>query len=70
MCRRGVGRAAPSKAAGSAAFTGDGVKDEVYRGTIEAIKAIGRGRRTFQALAAHTSPVRDDADDRDDRDSR
>ncbi len=29
------------KAAGSAAFTGDGVKDEVYRGTIEAIKAIG-----------------------------
>nr|HPG87962.1 alpha-hydroxy-acid oxidizing protein [Spirochaetales bacterium] len=29
------------KAAGSAAFTGDGVKDEVYRGTIEAIKAMG-----------------------------
>lgn len=29
------------KAAGTAAFTGDGVKDEVYRGTIEAIKAIG-----------------------------
>lgn len=29
------------KAAGGAAFTGDGVKDEVYRGTIEAIKAIG-----------------------------
>lgn len=29
------------KAAGSAAFTGDGVKDEVYNGTIDAIKAIG-----------------------------
>ncbi|HUW69121.1 MAG TPA: alpha-hydroxy-acid oxidizing protein [bacterium] len=29
------------KAAGTAAFTGDGVKDEVYRGTIDAIKAIG-----------------------------
>lgn len=29
------------KAAGSAAFTGDGVKSEVYDGTIEAIKAIG-----------------------------
>lgn len=28
-------------AAGSAAFTGDGVKDEVYRGTMEAIKSIG-----------------------------
>jgi len=27
--------------AGSAAFTGDGVKDEVFKGTIEAIKAIG-----------------------------
>jgi len=29
------------KAAGTAAFTGDGVKDEVYKGTIDAIKAIG-----------------------------
>ncbi len=29
------------KAAGGAAFTGDGVKDEVYDGTIEAIRAIG-----------------------------
>lgn len=29
------------KAAGTVAFTGDGVKDEVYRGTIDAIKAIG-----------------------------
>ncbi|MBL8967910.1 MAG: alpha-hydroxy-acid oxidizing protein [Spirochaetaceae bacterium] len=29
------------KAAGSAAFTGDGVKDEVYEGTIEAIAALG-----------------------------
>lgn len=29
------------KAAGSAAFTGDGVKDEVYRGTIAAIKSMG-----------------------------
>jgi len=29
------------KAAGSAAFTGDGVKDEVYDGTIDAIKAMG-----------------------------
>lgn len=29
------------RAAGSAAFTGDGVKDEVYDGTIEAIRAMG-----------------------------
>ncbi|GAB1454923.1 alpha-hydroxy-acid oxidizing protein [Spirochaetota bacterium] len=29
------------KAAGSVAFTGDGVKDEVYKGTIDAIQAIG-----------------------------
>jgi len=29
------------KAAGSVAFTGDGVKDEVYNDTIDAIKAIG-----------------------------
>ncbi len=29
------------RAAGSAAFTGDGVKDEVYRGTIAAIKEMG-----------------------------
>ncbi len=30
-------------AAGTAGFTGDGVKDEVYRGTIEAIKSLGGG---------------------------
>jgi 4-hydroxymandelate oxidase len=29
------------KAAGSAAFTGDDVKDEVFHGTIEAVKALG-----------------------------
>ncbi|PKL26739.1 MAG: alpha-hydroxy-acid oxidizing enzyme [Spirochaetae bacterium HGW-Spirochaetae-3] len=29
------------RTAGSAAFTGDGVKDEVYKGTIDAIKAMG-----------------------------
>lgn len=36
-------------AAGSAGFTGDGVKDEVYTGTIEAIKAMGgRGVPTIK----------------------
>lgn len=29
------------KAAGTLAFTGDGVKDEIYKGTIDAIKALG-----------------------------
>ncbi|MBF4692704.1 alpha-hydroxy-acid oxidizing protein [Fusibacter ferrireducens] len=37
------------KTAGSIAFTGDGVKDEVYRGTVEAIKTLqGHGIPTIK----------------------